>query len=168
MRLSPQVTGHLNHTPTSDATGSGHLREQSLKTTLCSVIHQDPTINADIIAIGTICSCQVYRKTRILMHSIHSLFISTSKSGSLWTAGKTRDTTAQGILLLPRASLHFISYPTQLWSLLKSYRTLDYLPFWMSKPAAIMSKSIFLTANVRINEKDNQGFTFCAFYLLIR
>lgn len=140
-RLSSQVIGDLNHTPFPNLRCHRvrSLWEWSLRTTLS----WDPTINADITAIGSTCSHGVYKKACIAF--IVDLL-----------APKKREVykllAEQGIPLLPRASVHFISDPTQRWSVLRSYGNLNYSPFWMSKPAAIMLKNNFLPENIRIEK----------------
>lgn len=111
----------------------------SLRTTLS----WDPTINADITAIAITCSHGVYKKAYIAF--IADLLAPQKREVYELLA-------EQGTPLLPQASLHFISDPTQQWSVLRSYGNLNYSPFWMSKPAAIMLKNNFLTENIRIEK----------------
>lgn len=62
-RLSSQVIGDLNHTPFPNLRCHRvrSLWEWSLRTT----VSWDPTINADITAIGSTCSHGVYKKACI-------------------------------------------------------------------------------------------------------
>lgn len=149
-RLSSQVMGDLKHTPFPNLTCHRvrSLWEWSLRTALS----WDPTVSADITAVGTTCSHGVYKKARVLMHSTHSWLISISKKGSLWTADRTGDTSSPPGL----PPLHLKSYSTAIT--IEKLRESEL--FTLLDEQACSYKNNFLIENIRIKNIIKALFSY--------